>query len=66
MHWLFFVYVRTDHDGGKKFLRRGMQKILWGSDEAKTTRILSSICITIYSDLLNKHILSEILKKGRC
>ena len=51
MHWLFFVYVRTDHDGGKKFLRRGMQKILWGCDEAKTTRILSSICITIYSDL---------------
>ena len=31
---MFFLYVRTDHDGGKKFLRR-MQKILWGGDEAK-------------------------------
>ena len=37
MRWLFFLYVRTDHDGGNKFLRR-MQKILWGGDEAKTTR----------------------------
>ena len=52
MHWLFFVYVRANHDGGKKFLRR-MQKILWGGDEAKTTRILSSICINIYSDLIS-------------
>ena len=53
MYSLFFLYVRNDHDGGKQFLRR-MQKILWGGDEAKTTRILSSICINIYSDLISK------------
>ena len=42
MRWLFFLYVRTDHDGGNKFLRR-MQKILWGGDEARTNHASTRI-----------------------
>ena len=67
MHWLFFVYVRTDHDGGKKFLRRGMQKycgVVMKRKPHVSSQAFVLLSIAIY--FKNKYILSEILKKGRC
>ena len=66
IHWLFFLHVRTDHDGGKQFIRRIRCKTFCGIWKwwSENHTVIDLFKTKIFYGYLNRHIFMWNTEKG--